>query len=98
MGLFGKRGDGSEEQQRGAKPRKTGGGGGIGATLASPFRKLAAFLRDVRLELTRVVWPSKDETYTYTVVVVVAVVIVAAWVGTWDMIMTNIVRMLNLYH
>ena len=98
MRLFGKQGNGTEDAKV-AKPRKpSGGGSSLVTTLLSPFRSLQTFLRDVRLEMMRVVWPSKDETYTYTVVVVVAVVVVAAWVGTWDMIMTNIVRMLNLYH
>ncbi len=101
MGLFGKRGKESDQPQQAAKPKKTSGGGdrvSLGVKLLSPYRSLEKFLRDVVLEMKRVVWPSKDETYTYTVVVVVAVVVVAAWVGTWDMIMTNIVRMLNLYH
>jgi preprotein translocase subunit SecE len=98
MRLFGNQENGAEET-RVAKPRKpSGGGSNLGTKLLSPFRSLQTFLRDVKLEMMRVVWPSKDETYTYTVVTVVAVVIVAAWVGVWDALMTNIVRMLNLYH
>jgi len=56
-----------------------------------------AFLHDVRVEMSRVVWPSKEETYTYTFVVVVAVVVVALWVGLWDTILTQVVAMLKLY-
>jgi preprotein translocase subunit SecE len=101
MGLFGNKGKTLEQpQQPAGKPKKTSGGSqvGFGVKMMSPYRSLEKFLRDVVLEMKRVVWPSKDETYTYTVVVVVAVVVVAAWVGTWDALMTNIVRMLNLYH
>jgi preprotein translocase subunit SecE len=101
MGMFGKKDKRSDQGQQATKPKKSSGSGGndgLGAKVLSPYRSLEKFLRDVVLEMKRVVWPSKDETYTYTVVVVVAVVVVAAWVGTWDMIMTNIVRMLNLYH
>jgi preprotein translocase subunit SecE len=100
MGLFGKQDKGTEDA-RPAKPKKQAAGGakrGLGATLMSPYRSLERFLRDVVLEMKRVVWPSKDETYTYTVVTVIATVVVAAWVGAWDMIMTNVVRLLNLYH
>lgn len=65
--------------------------------VVAPFSRLVAFLREVRIETSRVVWPSKEETYTYTVVVIVAVVVVAAWVGLWDLILTNLVAALNLY-
>ena len=101
MGLFGKKSNATDQAQQAAKPKKPSGGSSnvsLGVKLLSPYRSLEKFLRDVVLEMKRVVWPSKDETYTYTVVVVVAVVIVAAWVGTWDALMTNIVRMLDLYH
>ncbi|MBC7286953.1 MAG: preprotein translocase subunit SecE [Armatimonadetes bacterium] len=47
--------------------------------------------------MQRVVWPSKEETYTYTLVVVVAVVVVAAWVGFWDTVFTQIIAGLRLY-
>lgn len=65
--------------------------------LTSPGRRLATFLREVRIEMQRVVWPSSEETYTYTVVVVVAVVAVAAWVGLWDTIFTQLIAALKLY-
>lgn len=78
------------------KPRQASGNGFL-ARLAAPFSRLVAFLREVRIEASRVVWPSKEETYTYTVVVIVAVVVVAAWVGLWDLILTNLITALNLY-
>ncbi|MCX7599126.1 MAG: preprotein translocase subunit SecE [Armatimonadetes bacterium] len=78
------------------RPRQAQGRGVL-ARLAAPFSRLATFLREVRIEASRVVWPSKEETYTYTVVVIVAVVVVAAWVGLWDLILTNLISALNLY-
>ena len=71
---------------------------GFIARLTSPFQRLITFLREVRIEMQRVVWPSRDDTYTYTVVVVVAVVVVAAWVGLWDTIFTQLIAALRLYH
>ncbi len=81
------------------KPRRQQAAGpSFLARLASPFQRLVTFLREVRIEMQRVVWPSRDDTYTYTVVVVVAVVAVAAWVGFWDTIFTQLIAALKLYH
>ncbi len=65
--------------------------------LTRPFRQLRSFLKDVWMELQRVVWPSHEETYAFTGVVIVAVAIVAVWVGLLDIIFTNIVGALRLY-
>lgn len=46
--------------------------------------KLAAFLRDVKIELTRVNWPTRKQTVQYTVAVIVASLIVAAFLGALD--------------
>ena len=86
-----------KKQSSAPQKRQTNGGGGFLARLTDPFRRLVVFLRDVRVEMSRVVWPSKEETYTYTLVVVVAVVVVAAWVGFWDTLFTQLVAALNLY-
>jgi preprotein translocase subunit SecE len=87
-----RRNDSAQEQKS-----RRGEAGGFLKRLSAPFSRLVAFLREVRIETSRVVWPSKEETYTYTVVVVVAVVVVAAWVGLWDLILTNLISALNLY-
>ncbi len=72
-------------------------GRGFIEAIKSPFVRLAQFLREVRMEMSRVVWPSKEETYTYTLVVIVAVVVVAIWVGFWDTIFTQIIAALGFY-
>jgi len=87
-----RRNDSTQEQKS-----RRGEAGGLLRRPVAPFSRLVAFLREVRIETSRVVWPSKEETYTYTVVVVVAVVVVAAWVGLWDLILTNLISALNLY-
>lgn len=61
---------------------------GLGARLARPFVNLYQFLQGVWYELQRVVWPSKEETWTFTVVVIVAVLIVAAYMGALDFLAT----------
>ncbi|MFP4248869.1 MAG: preprotein translocase subunit SecE [Armatimonadota bacterium] len=65
--------------------------------IKSPFQKLGEFLKDVWMELQRVVWPSHDETYAFTGVVVVAVSIVSIWIGIFDFIFTRVVGALRLY-
>ncbi|MEA3401213.1 MAG: preprotein translocase subunit SecE [Armatimonadota bacterium] len=62
-----------------------------------PFQSVASFLKDVWMELQRVVWPSHEETYAFTGVVIVAVAIVAAWMGLLDLIFTQIVGAMRLY-
>ncbi|MGD9495796.1 MAG: preprotein translocase subunit SecE [Armatimonadota bacterium] len=65
--------------------------------LRRPFRRMGSFLKDVWMELQRVVWPSHEETYAFTGVVIVAVAIVAAWIGLLDLVFTTIVGALRLY-
>lgn len=65
--------------------------------LIRPFKSIADFLKEVWMELQRVVWPSHEETYAFTGVVIVAVAIVAVWIGLLDLIFTNLVGALRLY-
>lgn len=90
-------GDRPQGNQKPRRDARGGGGGGFAAAVASPFRKIGTFLREVRIETGRVVWPSREETYTYTVVVVVAVMVVAAWVGALDSLLSNLISALNVY-
>jgi preprotein translocase subunit SecE len=59
--------------------------------------ELREFLGQVREELRKVVWPSKEETQSFTLVVLVAVAVVAVFVGTLDMIFTQLTAWLKLY-
>ena len=65
---------------------------GTGGRLTRPFVKAYQFLQGVWYELQRVVWPSKEETYTFTIVVIIAVLAVAAYMGILDLISTYITR------
>jgi len=46
------------------------------------------FLKDVKLELSRVNWPTKQETVKYTSVVVVFSVVMALFLGGLDAVFT----------
>jgi preprotein translocase subunit SecE len=47
--------------------------------------RIGRFLREVRAELKKVVWPNRKELSTYTVVVIVTVAIVAVFISLVDL-------------
>jgi preprotein translocase subunit SecE len=53
-----------------------------------------SFLKDVRVEMTKVTWPSRTELKGQTLVVIVAVMLIAAFIGSVDVVLSNIIRML----
>jgi preprotein translocase subunit SecE len=65
-------------------------------TTAEPgfFRRLITFLRDVRAEIGKVTWPSKDEIRKATTVIVIFVTALGLLIGLMDTILQFIlVRM-----
>jgi preprotein translocase subunit SecE len=45
---------------------------------------IVQFFRDVRSELVKVVWPSRQETLRYTILVIVFSIVFAAVLGAFD--------------
>jgi len=64
------------EEKPSSKPATRGGGGGRWAPVQ--------FVRDVRLEMKKVTWPSRSEVLSTTVVVMIAVVFFAAYLWGVD--------------
>lgn len=56
--------------------------------LQNIFRKIIIFLKEVRLEMKKVNWPTKQETLRYTLIVIGVSVAVAIFLGTLDFIFT----------
>ena len=54
----------------------------------------AKFIREVRVEVGKVVWPSRKETVTSTVMVLVLVVIAALFFWFVDSVISAAVRMI----
>jgi preprotein translocase subunit SecE len=50
------------------------------------MNKFTEFLRDVKVELSRVSWPTKKQTTQYTMAVIVMSVAVSLFLGAWDSI------------
>jgi preprotein translocase subunit SecE len=46
--------------------------------------RLVAFLRDVKIELARVSWPTRKQTIQYTLAVIIMSIAVALFLGAWD--------------
>jgi len=54
----------------------------------SVVERATRYLREVRAELNRVTWPSRQELIASTVVVLVVVTVTAAYLGAWDALFT----------
>jgi preprotein translocase subunit SecE len=50
------------------------------------YRRIISFLRDVRAELKKVTWPSKNEVYSTTIVVIIATVFFGFYLYFMDLI------------
>ena len=57
------------------------------------IEKLIQFLREVRIELKKVTWPSRMQTIGTTVVVIVIVFIIAVFLGLIDGLLAFLVRL-----
>ena len=56
------------------------------------FGKTAQFLREVRVELKKVAWPSRKQTIGSTVVVIALVMIISIFLGAVDLGLSSLIR------
>lgn len=45
------------------------------------------FLKDVKIELSKVSWPTREQTIQYTLVVLGLSLLIAVFLGIWDWIL-----------
>ncbi|MEW6309089.1 MAG: preprotein translocase subunit SecE [Bacillota bacterium] len=57
--------------------------------IAQPFVKTGRFFREVRLELKKVIWPTRQQTTVFTMVVIASVVIVALLIWVADTVFSQ---------
>jgi preprotein translocase subunit SecE len=62
--------------------------------MASLVVKAREFLKEVRVESTKVSWPTRNELRDSTIVVIVTVLIVSIFIGIVDRLLTTGVRLL----
>jgi preprotein translocase subunit SecE len=48
------------------------------------------YIKESRLELSRIVWPTRKETLRFTVIVIIASVIIGTYVAGIDFILTTL--------
>ncbi|MDR5697663.1 MAG: preprotein translocase subunit SecE [Armatimonadota bacterium] len=50
--------------------------------------RIGRYFREIRAELNRVTWPTRQELIASTLVVIVVVTIMALYLGAWDAVFT----------
>lgn len=56
--------------------------------------RVTKFFKDVKVELKKVSWPTKNELIGSTTVVIVAVILLGIAIGIWDFILSRIINFL----
>ena len=56
--------------------------------------KSLQFLREVKVELKKVTWPSRKQTFGSTVVVIILTIIISLFLGVVDICLSSIVRII----
>ena len=74
--------------RKGQPPARTA----TGAPKKNIFEKSIQFLREVRIELKKVVWPSRKQTLGTTAVVLILVLIISVFLGVIDFGLTTIIQ------
>lgn len=58
------------------------------------MKRLVQYLKEVRFELSKVVWPKKGEVIKLTLVIIIISVAVGAYLGTLDVGFTKLLEVL----
>jgi len=56
--------------------------------------KVTAFFKDIKLEMTKVAWPTRNELIGSTIVVLVSLAILSAFIGVCDIFLSKIVNII----
>ncbi len=67
-----------------------------GTVSTKPHGRLRTFLREVRIEMSKVTWPPRKELISSTGVVILAVAIAGVYIGIFDFIWNVIIRAVGL--
>lgn len=58
------------------------------------FEKIKQFLKEVKFELGKVTWTTREELIYSTIIVIVVSVILAAFIGIVDLMLSSLANML----
>ncbi|OGW84267.1 MAG: preprotein translocase subunit SecE [Omnitrophica bacterium RIFCSPLOWO2_01_FULL_45_10] len=56
--------------------------------------KFKNFFKDIKLEMVKVSWPSRNELIDSTIVVLVSLAILSAFIGVCDLLLSKIVNII----
>ena len=56
--------------------------------------KIANFFKEIKLEMMKVSWPTKDELIGSTVIVLASLAILSAFIGACDLVLSKIVNII----
>lgn len=56
------------------------------------MQKITAFFDSVKVELSKVTWPTRQETVATTGVVVMIVLLVSLYLGACDLVLAKLIR------
>jgi preprotein translocase subunit SecE len=62
---------------------------------AAERRGLRKFLHDVRIELSKVTWPTRKDLTQSTIVVIVAVAIASVYIAALDGVFSNLMKLIT---
>ncbi len=60
-----------------------------------PGQAVVGFMRDARMEMRKVVWPTRQETVQTTMMVIAAVIVIGIILWMIDMILANAIQLLT---
>ena len=58
------------------------------------WKTIVQFFKDVRIEMKKVIWPSRQEVINYTLVVLITVTIVATFILVLDLILSRLLHLI----
>ena len=56
--------------------------------------KAVTFFKDIKLEMTKVAWPTREELMGSTVIVLVSLAILSAFIGLCDIFLSKLVNII----
>jgi preprotein translocase subunit SecE len=59
------------------------------------WERIVQFLKDVRIEMKKVIWPSRSEVLNYTIVVLVTVTVVATFILVLDLVLSKLLQLIT---
>jgi preprotein translocase subunit SecE len=77
-----------------AKKRKAVAKPSVKERTSGTIDTIGQFLREVRIELSKVTWPTRKDTIASTSVVLVIVILIAAFLGIVDLGLSRLMRIL----